>query len=219
MHKNGKLGYCDISKKRLFSDNEYYKIIKKKLTGYKTYFIHDNGGRPYLIYIKKNNVLIYSHSDKKIASDYDKNDNKNKWMYIKKIVEYNPVKIFIGKSPITEVTKKSNGYGKKFDGNTILLQLLNNKYIFIGGTIYSFISEDNITKFISPVGNNDVPYPVVIGEKNIYFMLHQKYIEKKYFLNLSKEIENKAYMYFYGHFDNIKLEKYSKKMKNIKEID
>ena len=36
--------------KILKKDNEEYKKIKKKHSGYKRYYIHDNGGRPYLVY-------------------------------------------------------------------------------------------------------------------------------------------------------------------------
>ena len=69
------------------------------------------------------------------------------------------------------MTKFSGGYGKFFDGNSILLKLSKNKYVYIGSVIYSFTSYNEITTFISPVGNSDVPYPYAIDEKNNYYLL------------------------------------------------
>ena len=37
--------------------------------GSKKYFIHDNGGRPFLVYISGNKVWIYKHSKKVIIED------------------------------------------------------------------------------------------------------------------------------------------------------
>ena len=71
------------------------------------------------------------------------------------------------------MTKFSLGYGEKFDGNSILLKLSKNKYVYIGSLIYSFNAYNEITTFISPVGNNDVPYPYAIDEKNNYYLLSE----------------------------------------------
>ena len=58
-----------------------------------------------------------------------------------------------------------------WDGNTILLELEEKKYMFIGSDgVYSFKTEDKIIKFTSNVGNSCVPYAVGYGEKNIYYM-------------------------------------------------
>ena len=67
--------YKDV-KENSKSSEELYKIIKKKYIGYKTYFIHYNGGRPYLVYIKNNDVNIYSSLDNIDASLCSNNDNE-----------------------------------------------------------------------------------------------------------------------------------------------
>jgi len=157
-----------IHKKILTKDNIYYKKIKEKHIGYKTYFTHSNYQRPYLVYIKNNNIFIYNIPEN---MEIDKSSNKssdNKWMYINLVKKYKASKIFIGKSPLIKMTKYSNGYGTKFDGNTILL-LVNNNYIYISDNIQKFKINDEIIKYYSFVGNNDVPYPLAIGKKNIYF--------------------------------------------------
>ncbi len=75
---------------------------------------------------------------------------------------------------------------KSFRGNSVLLQVID-KYVYIGMTytgseIYEFkpSDEDEIIEYYSLVGNNDVPYPVAIGKKNVYFMLEQRYTPIKY---------------------------------------
>ena len=72
--------------------------------------------------------------------------------------------------------------------------------------------DDEVINYYSPVGNNDVPYPIAIGNENVYFMLDKKYVELSYFTNFKKIDFINAYGHYYG-----KLKKYSKNMKNIKK--
>lgn len=208
--------YCDSSRKLLNKNNEEYKKIKSKTKGYKSYFTHDNGGRPFLVYVSKKDVQIYKE-DKKFYStwsDWNTNDNNNKWIYIKLIKEYKPLEIFIGKSPLNNMTKFSGGHGKQFDGNSVLLKISKDRYVFIGNTIYEFSTDnDKILKYYSPVGNNDVPYPFAYGEKNVYFMLNNKYIPYDNIKELENKKETDGYNYYYGD-----KEKYAKKMKKVKYI-
>jgi hypothetical protein len=158
-----------LHKRILTKNNIYYKKIKDKYTGYKTYFTQFNSSLPYLVYIKNKDVIIYNipENTEIDKSSYDRNDIK--WMYINLVKKYKANEVFIGKSPLIEMTNYSNGYGSKFDGNTILLSLNNNNYIYIGKNIEKCKINDKIQKYYSFVGNNDVPYPVAIGKKNIYF--------------------------------------------------
>jgi hypothetical protein len=112
-----------------------------------------------------------------------------------------------------------NGYGKYFDGNSILLKISSNRYVFIGSEVYEFSTDnDNITKYYSPVGNNDVPYPFAYGDKNIYFMLDRKFVSYNKAPILNNRDITDAYSHYYGLFGYEKLNKYSKNMKNIKII-
>lgn len=46
-----------------------------------------------------------------------------------------------------------------------------NEYIFIGDKIWSFDAKNKIVEYISPVGNNDVPYPYAVDDMgNIYLI-------------------------------------------------
>ena len=76
---------------------------------------------------------------------------------MKKIIILN-AKTFLWKKSKNKLTISSGGYGAKFTGNSILLQITQNKYVFIGDKIFSFAPKSEIKKFVSPIGNSDVPY-------------------------------------------------------------
>ena len=106
------------------------------------------------------------------------------------------MKVFLGKSHDNEITKFGGEYGKKFDGNSILLKISKNKYVFIGSEVYEFNTDyDTIIKYYSPVGNNDVPYPFAYGNKNIYFMLHKKFVPYENASELNNRTKTDAYMH------------------------
>lgn len=127
----------------------------------RVYETHDNGGRPFRV--------VYDDSNKRVAIltlDIRKSE------YTILVKEYKHVeKLWVGKSPLNPTSKYSGGYGKKFDGNSILIQLPNRKYVFVGDRVYEFQTVEPITKYYSTVGNSDVPYPVALSEHYIYFML------------------------------------------------
>ena len=63
---------------------------------------------------------------------------------------------------------------KKYDWNKILLKISEendrHSWVYVGGDkVCSFLTDDDIYKNISNMGNNLTPYSVAIGEKNIYF--------------------------------------------------
>lgn len=144
--------------------------VKPKLKG-KIYYTHDNGGRPYLVNIISNSkVDIYKTN----------NSNSNKL-----VKSYNNVKrVFIGK--YTHTNTRGQTISAPFIGNSILLNLYADKYVYIGHKIKEFKTEgDEIIKYYSLVGNSDVPYPIAVGKSNIYFMLDMVYTSRDDFENIS----------------------------------
>ena len=84
------------------------------------------------------------------------------------------------------MTEYSGGYGKKFDGNSILLELIDNKYVFIGSVISEFNTREEIQEYYSEVGNSSVSYPYAIGKKYTYLMIEPiKMLNSK--INFKKE--------------------------------
>ena len=141
-----------------------------------TYYTHDNGGRPYQVVININNIQVFNNENKEFILEFD-----------------NPEKVFIGESPETEMTKYSGGYGNEFIGNSILVKTKDNTYYFIGHNIFKFSTEDEIIKYVSEVGNNDVPYPYAIDSKGRYYLMIEDIILEK----ISDEFKEDPYNYYY----------------------
>lgn len=144
-----------------------YMMLKSKMQkdDTQTYFIHDNGGRPFKCVVIENNqkIQIYKQSD---------NNESDELVYEEKpALIFQPKRILVGKSPLNKMTEFSGGYGPDFDGNTILLDMGNGEYIYIGDQIWSFDTKYKIVKYISPVGNNDVPYPFAIDDSNNIYLI------------------------------------------------
>jgi hypothetical protein len=167
--------------------------ILKKYHNCVYYLTHDNGRHPFCVYIdeKQNNVYVYKSKG---------NNNNDLESYSELIDTYKPLTIFIGKSPLTLMTEFSSGHGPKFEGNSILLKIDINEYVFIGSCIYSFTTEHEIVSFFSSVGNNDVSYPYAIdSEDNFYFLLEYDNCINNAILkmnDISKHIDPYNYLYF-----------------------
>lgn len=159
----------------------------------KNYLTHYNRERPFLVNIQNDNVYIYKRPNKKLEP---KKEN-----YTKLVKKYKPLKVFVGKSNLNNMTRASGSHGKNTIGNSILLQLSKYKYVIIQDTIQEFKTpNDEITKFMSPIGNNDVPYPMGFGKNYVYnFVDEVSYINKTDFykgLYGTKPKDDYIYRYF-----------------------
>lgn len=150
------------------------------------YYTHDNGGRPFLVKIYQNYVDVYKEEGD------NSEETRNSY---KKIYRFKFIEIFIGKSPKSKMTEFSSGYGSDFDGNSILLKIDQNRYIFIGEKISEFETTNDITEYISPVGNNDVPYPFAIDSKGNYYLMAEEVFMKK--RKIPKHFDD-PHLYFYA---------------------
>jgi hypothetical protein len=191
-----------IITKNLIENNQHTNYNNKYLT-------HDNGGRPFFVGVLNNDVSIYKINEKYLIKDnMIKNDMRDVWLYTVLVKKYtNCEEIFVGKNLNISCFKNIYDYG-----NSVLLHISENKYIFIGTVIYQFDMEKNdcVINYFSKIGNNDVPYPIIEGKENVYFMLDLAYVKKKYTSN--KTFEN-MYTEYYD-----KLQNKSKSMENIEII-
>jgi hypothetical protein len=172
-----------------------------------TYYTHDNGGRPFKVVVEMPTVTIYKETS------YDP-PTYNKLLKTYRTVQ----KVHVGKSTGYPIGDHSKSQSKHFDGNSILLELADGKYIFIGHEIYEFrIGRDKLVKYYSMVGHSDVPYPVLLTEQAVYMMLDHVYVGREYFAS-DTEWED-AYATYYGHKGApVGLEKVVQKMKSFKLI-
>ena len=161
------------------------------------YYVLDNGARPFKVSITKGLVSVYR----------DITDWKNNWTAerlpeysVKAVKTFTPEKVFIGKSPLNDMTEFSAGHGSKFNGNTVLLSLPGNVNVVIGMNISSFKSVAPIKKYISPVGNNGVPYPYAIDSQGNYYLVYEDVTIKPIttpFVEYMKNTKHDPYTYYY----------------------
>jgi len=124
-----------------------------------SYLIHDNGSRPFKVEILNDKIVnIYNNYTEQL------------------LFTYMPEKIFIGRSPKIPTTEYSGGYGPEFDGNSILLKMTGLNYIYIGERIYEFTALAEIIKYISVLGNSDVPYPWAIDDRGNHYLMIENVI-------------------------------------------
>lgn len=141
------------------------KKDKSSLKG-TAYFTHWNGGRPIMVLVQKNNVHAYKYPD-----DIEYKDKYTKDDYSIPITSFKSVKkVYIGNSVKGDDSNGNKTFGK---GNSILVHLSGKKYAFIGSGVFTFEIEkdDEFQNFYSAIGRNDVPYPILLGKRNVYFLL------------------------------------------------
>jgi hypothetical protein len=145
----------------------------------KIYDVLDNGARPYRVYVDGSTVSIYIG---KQNSDYT-------YDYDKLVRTIKAKEVHVG--------------GKKSQlGNSILVHVSGNNYMYIGHEIYEFQMEDTVDTYFSIVGNSDVPYPVLLGTENAYFMLDRCYVPRSEFdPKMTKAEWEDAYQRYYGYAD------------------
>jgi len=161
-----------------------YKWIKVK-ENIKAYYIHDNGARPYKVEVSDKSVEIYSGIE-----------------YNELVKSLTVKEIYIGQSPCNNNIYISDACGVFGKGNSILLHLNEKKYMYVGHEIYLFKIDDDVEAYYSVIGNNDVPYPVLLGTKYVYFMLDYEYIPRDLFKAKMNSFEwADAYAYYMGYKD------------------
>ena len=65
-------------------------------------------------------------------------------------------------------------YIRKPNNETFLFKIGEKKCLHVGEKLFSFEKDDEIVKYFSEHGFNDVKFPFAQGKENIYIMLHQK---------------------------------------------
>ena len=208
---DGNMWIITVTKKGVHRWSKDNKVSKGKMTKGKKYLIHDNGGRPFLVAINDKDVSIF-----KLPKGVEEDEDTSKNDYTELVKEYKNVKkVFIGKSvKPKDDTAYYAAYGKEFDGNTILIEIKDKCYCLVAERIVEFTTIDSIEKFESPMGNNDVPYPLAYGSQNVYVFGYDehKYIPKETVKGLSTGKIQEKYIGECCPWKS-ELDKYKKKLK------
>jgi hypothetical protein len=131
-----------------------------------TFTILDNGDEPFVVEVYPKHLEVYYQI---LQEEESNRASKAVYKRGKQILATPFQKLFVGNNYF-----KLERYGTK-QGNSLLVQLGNIEYLYIGSEIYSFNSRDDdpIVAYASPVGNSGVPYPYAIGKKYVYYMLNK----------------------------------------------
>lgn len=133
---------------------------------YKMYQTHDNGGRIFRVFVdSKDKVAVIT-----LMTPSEWPDHCYPYVVNKRFPFQ---RVFIGKSPRNEMTENAfmGGFGPKFDGNSILFDMGNNTYMYVGESVKLFQTHTPILRYVSPVGQNDVPYPYAVDEEGVYYLM------------------------------------------------
>lgn len=168
--------------KRYFYNPNLKYVEPRKVPEYdqKHYFIHDNGDRPFVVYLDGSVATVYrqpNHNENYYVRK--ENDPFCRELYHHKVGEYKYEKAFIGESPLNSMTEWSDGHGDDFLGNSILLHLNGLQYLHISESIKKFTAFAPIVRYEASVGNSDVPYPYCEDSDGyLYMMLEDVCINK-----------------------------------------
>lgn len=101
----------------------------------------------------------------------------------------------------------------KFPGNTVLVQMTNDSYVFIGERIQKFKLPESVIKYVSPVSDKEYSMPFIIGKYHIYFLDSESipYLPKELF-----DLKWDAYIQRWEHEDSVKHLLKPKKLKPLK---
>jgi hypothetical protein len=153
----------------------------------RTYYIHDNGARNLKVKVTGKLVFIYVCT----SSNYESYEP---------VLNYSTEPIFTFKCKKVFVGREKTGTEA---GNSMLLQTEDNDYVHIGTDIYSFRTSEPIVKYVSDVGNNDVPYPYAMTKTKVYFMLHAGYRDgPNYLYSNVADLENALALNDHGPYQN-----------------
>lgn len=152
-------------------------IVSQNFIG-NLYYILDNDEHPYIVTVS-NSISIYYNSK-----------NLNDLAIINKIYEIASYKhIFFGDDP--DIWKSSERLPYNVYGNTILVQLSDFKYIYIGEYIAIVTTDEIIEKYYSPIGEYNSPNPYAESKTYYYdFTIFRKIINKESINNFSNVLKN-----------------------------
>ena len=164
---------------RLDDSGEKYWSKYIRHEGYKMCITCDNDPRnQYQVFYNRAKKKVYIYRSDEHDNDYfddfsDLNDIYD-FAYLKLLHVYKNVKnILVGKCVEDD----------QHNGNSILLQINENKYTYVGETIKSFKTDDKIVNYYSWLSNATCPYGIVEGRINIYLMSDELSIKKEHLVD------------------------------------
>ena len=190
------------------------------------FMIHDNESIPHIVTIQNaahgKRVSVFKLPDDIYDDDLHLMLSRRSYykLFSELMASYTASKVFVPRGYV-----EFGGQDKFYKGNTILLKISRNRYVYIGGMIYEFstMPNDEIVKYYSIIGPSVVPYPVAIGLNYVYFLSTKTYLPIDMFKDLDEVELMDSYSYYYGHkkLPGIRrgpLKKYSKRIPHVRMV-
>ena len=124
------------------------------------YIMQYNYRHRYLV-VKDADVYVYKYENYK---------------FDKPFISFKPKHIFLGKSKVCDMTEFSGAAvnDSDFESNTLLLEFEDRNYVYFSRLeITKFETSDKVIDLISLMGNNMVPYTIIIRENFAYFLYNR----------------------------------------------
>jgi hypothetical protein len=122
-----------------------------------------NGGLFYYVHVSPKSINVFEFTGSELDdTDLETKNDDFEVYFDKHVLCTDYKKLFIGDD------KKNKHYGY---GNSVLIHVRDDEYIFICNKIVQFKTDKKITKFFSPIGNSSVPYPYAEDEDSRILLL------------------------------------------------
>ena len=174
----------------------------------KKYLIHDNGGRPFVVFRNGTTVDVFKwrrygkcgECGGELHKENIECGNPKDGECCERLGHYtNITQFFEGEDP-----------EKGFLGNSVLFGPINgpgckrSTYVFVGWQIFSFTTSSPVTDYVSPVGYNDVSFPYAVTCDRVYLMANEVYIYKSDLKEIDYTVESyttedSPYYQYYRH--------------------
>ncbi len=163
--------YKSVERGGIYTWKPLGKTLKKNKT---TYVVTDNGLKPWIVedFPRQKKAIIYRNGGDNVTEIVD------------------PVKVSEMKYLALWPSSDSSAFGDWNKGNTVLIQKSKNTFVLVYRAVSEFKILDQPVKYMSPIGNSDVPYPYLIGTEYVYFLVDNgdfKYVSKEH-VDLTKDV-------------------------------
>eukprot|EP00386_Alphamonas_edax_P007605 GDKI01025328.1.p1 GENE.GDKI01025328.1~~GDKI01025328.1.p1 ORF type:complete len:342 (-),score=47.67 GDKI01025328.1:13-1038(-) len=154
------------------------------------FWVHDNGGKPFLLRITPRVFAVYRKphgaSESAIVQQIEGEDRSGEHiayadqdfscLYGQEIEWDHPSKYtLLAAEPSSYVRCFVGDHDSKTHphfgiGNSCLIEVEPRQWLWVSVTVQAFTTTEDIHEYHSPIGNNDVPYPYAISDTHTYFL-------------------------------------------------
>jgi hypothetical protein len=203
--------YKWIKTRKANSKNKNKNKNKNSANSKSEYIISGGSMHPFKVSVSGKTVTIY----KRPPIDFDYPDPKD---YTDVFKTFTAENVYPGTAPCDpNMYLATDSCWSGNTGNTVLLHISGNKYMYIGDVIYEFTIDDEFEAYYSVLTSNGMSCPVLLGSRNVYLLGSsiQEYVSRDTFkapMTPAEWADGEAY--YYG-FKDIKTGKKTDKNKQM----